>query len=71
MNSVIVFVVWMFDFEQDLKSYDLRIANVNHEIGGNDVTLVGSKEEIIRYLETEYFPGMEDEDKQEILDSIK
>lgn len=71
MAKVTLFVAWMFDFEEDLKSYNLRIADTSHEIGGYDVTLSGEKQEIIRYLETEYFPGMDAEDAQEILKDIK
>lgn len=71
MAKVTLFVAWIADFEEDLKAYDLKIVETAQEACGYDVTIEGTKAEIVRYLNDEYFPGMEFEDREEILNSVK
>lgn len=72
MAKVTLFVAWIVDFEEDLKSYDLKIINISNDFEcGYDVTIEGDKAEIVHYLNTEYLPGLDSEEQQEILDSIK
>ncbi|AWD90407.1 hypothetical protein KNT87_gp162 [Erwinia phage Cronus] len=72
MAKVTLFVAWIVDFEEDLKAYDLKIVNTSNDFEcGYDVTIEGDKAEIVRYLNTEYLPGLDAEDQQEILNSVK
>lgn len=66
-----LFVVWLGDFETDIKPYNLSILNPSHEIGGHVITLIGDKTQLLAYLNNEYIIGMDTEEAAEILDMVE
>ncbi|AKU43916.1 hypothetical protein CPT_Merlin270 [Citrobacter phage Merlin] len=68
--SVILFVTWIGDFEVDIEKYNLFMDDVSHECGGYEVTLMGEHEKLVDFLTDCYIPGMEEQDVEELMNSI-
>lgn len=66
-----IFVVWLGDFEIDVKKAGLEIIELNHECGGYDITLSGDTQRLYNFIKGDYCEGMEPEEAQEIINSIQ
>lgn len=68
-----IFVVWLSDFEIDVKKAGLKIIELNHndDCPGYDITLGGDIQCLYNFIKNIFCEGMGPEEVQEIINSIQ